>query len=105
MAHTFSRTDCFLSGVASKGFGLVRGCNPVSGLESSQGNCQGPERKVPRWKVAALNLENGFIPGFYTGSDVYLERVGSGGFPFFLTPLPFRRVPRILSSAFFGLGQ
>ncbi len=34
-------------------------------------------------EVAALNLENGFIPGFYTGSDMYLESVGgSGGFPF-----------------------
>jgi len=76
----------------------------VSGLESSQGNCQGPERKVPRWKVAALSLENGFIPGFYTGSDMYLESVGiQEGFR--LTTLPFRRVPRILFSAFFGLGH
>ncbi len=57
MAHTFFPVMGLLSGLVSRGIRLVRGWNlPVSGLESSQGRCQGLEGLMSEVRMAWLDL-------------------------------------------------
>ncbi len=68
MAHTFSRTDCFLSGIASKGIWAGQGLQSARlGFGKFPRKLPGPRTKGAQMQVAALNLENGFIRGFLHG--------------------------------------
>ncbi len=73
MAHTFFLLRRFLSGLVSGGFGLFRGGNGLdSGLESSQGRWQRPERIARDVRIAWLDSRSGLGLGFFSESQLTL---------------------------------